>query len=116
MTKTVRSSALVLLFVMIVAGMYIIMIEEAQAGAKIVQVEGAVFNVQHSISDNIAKFKGKHVQISLTSGEIIIGNVVDVSNAYLHLEKLERMDFYDALIKIDDISAVKAKFRKYDNK
>ena len=115
MSKTAKTSVFVLLFGLLLAGMLIVMTSDVHAGAKIVQVEGSEFNVQKRMSENIAKFKGKQIRVSLTSGEKIIGRVVAVNDKYLHLEKLDRMDFYDAFIKIDDVIAVKAKFRKYDN-
>ena len=100
---------------LVAVGILFVNATDVSAGAKIVQVEGAAFNVKDTMADNIKNFKGKHVSISLTSGEKINGKVVDVNHKYLHLEKLERMDFYDAFIDISHISAVKAKFRKYSN-
>jgi hypothetical protein len=39
------------------------------------------------------------------------GYVKSVGSGLLHLEKLAGKDFYDALLRIEDISAIEAKFR-----
>lgn len=39
------------------------------------------------------------------------GYVKSVSNNLLHIEKLAGRDFYDALIRIEDIISIEAKFR-----
>jgi hypothetical protein len=75
-------------------------------------VEGAVFNVSQSINDNLKIYTGKDVVVHLRSGKSLQGYVKSVGNHFLHLEKLSGRDFYDALIRIDDISAMEAKFRE----
>jgi hypothetical protein len=35
-----------------------------------------------------------------------------VGDHFLHLERLAGRDFYDALVRIEDISAVEARFRE----
>jgi small nuclear ribonucleoprotein (snRNP)-like protein len=111
--KKVLMLALVVIFTFV--GLMFIITHNANAGTKIVAFEGAAFNVQNTMGENIAKFKGKFIIISMTSGETITGKVVAVNNSFLHLSEIKKMDFYDAFISVGQISAIKARFRKYDN-
>ena len=75
-------------------------------------VPGAKFEVSSSIKDNLKTYIGKDVLIHLRSGKTFQGYVKTVGDNFVHLEKLAGgRDFYDALIRIDDISAIEAKFR-----
>ena len=74
--------------------------------------EGATFNVSQSINDNLKIYTGKEVVIHLRSGKSLQGFVKSVGNHFLHLEKLSGRDFYDALIRIEDVSAMEARFRE----
>jgi diphthamide biosynthesis methyltransferase len=87
----------------------------AQAGAKIVTIEGAGFSVAKSMAENIATFKGKMVTVTFTSGETISGKVIDVNSRNLHLGELEKSNFFDAIVDLNHVSAVKAQVRKYAN-
>lgn len=83
-----------------------------QAEAKsIVPIEGRQFDVSASMRDNLKGFAGKDVFIHLRSGKTLQGYVKAVGNDFVHLEKLAGRDFYDAFIRIEDISAMEAKFR-----
>ena len=77
-----------------------------------VPVEGAAFNVSQSLNDNLNIYTGKDVTIHLRSGKSFQGYVKSVGNHFIHLEKLAGRDFYDALIRIEDICAVEARFRQ----
>jgi hypothetical protein len=74
-------------------------------------VPGAKFDVSSSIKDNLKTYVGKDVLVHLRSGKTFQGNVKSVGDHFVHVEKLFGRDFYDALIRIDDISAIEAKFR-----
>ena len=75
-------------------------------------VQGAKFEVSYSIMENLKAYIGKDVLIHLRSGKTFQGYVKAVGDQAVHLEKLAGgRDFYDALIRIDDISAIEAKFR-----
>ncbi|HEY3277479.1 MAG TPA: hypothetical protein VGJ94_12735 [Syntrophorhabdaceae bacterium] len=71
------------------------------------------YNVGVSLKDNLTSFAGKDIYVSLRSGKVYQGYVKSVGDAFLHLEKIAGKDFYDALIRLDDISAVEAKFRGF---
>ena len=75
-------------------------------------VPGAKFEVSFSMKENLKAYIGKDVLIHLRSGKTFQGYVKAVGDQAVHLEKLAGgRDFYDALIRIDDISAIEAKFR-----
>jgi hypothetical protein len=79
---------------------------------KVTDLEGVKFDLSTSLADNIKAFVGKDMFIHLKSGKTMQGYVKSVGNGLLHLEKLTGKDFYDALVKIEDISAIEAKFRE----
>ncbi len=83
---------------------------EAEARS-IVPIEGLKFDVSVSMKDNVKLFTGKDVFVHLRSGKTLQGYVKAVGNDFVHLEKLAGRDFYDAFIRIEDISAMEAKFR-----
>ena len=85
----------------------------ADAGAKTTPIEGVSYQVNASMKDNIKTFVGKKVYVHLDSGTTLSGFVKEVGNHLVHLEKLDRKDFFDALIKIDTIIAIDTQFRKY---
>ena len=64
------------------------------------------------IADNLITFKGKSVTVTLSSGKQMTGIVRDVINNHLHLERLSLKEFFDALIRIDHISAIEARVRQ----
>ncbi|MEJ2200828.1 MAG: hypothetical protein P8X63_07415 [Desulfuromonadaceae bacterium] len=78
----------------------------------VVPVEGAGFNTAMSLADNLKSHIGQNVFITLKSGNSFQGYIKSVGDNLLHLEKLAGKDFYDALIRIDEINAMEAKFRE----
>jgi hypothetical protein len=83
------------------------------AGAKVAAIEGMAYNVGASLQDNLKSLVGKKVYVTLDSGKTFAGIVKEVGNNFVHLEKLDGKDFFDALIRTEDISAVDAKFRDF---
>jgi len=81
-------------------------------GKKATPVEGARFDTSFPLKENLNTFLGKDVYVHLRSGKTIQGYVKSVGEHFLHLERLAGRDFYDALVRVDDISAVEAKFRE----
>lgn len=84
----------------------------SQSEARITNIEGAKFDTSISLADNLKGFIGKHVYLHLKSGITLQGYLKAVGKNLIHLEKLAGKDFYDALISIEDISAIEAQFRK----
>ncbi len=79
---------------------------------KATAVEWARFDTSFPLKENLKTFLGRDVHLLLRSGQTIQGYVKSVGDHFIHLEKLAGRDFYDALVRIDDISAVEAKFRE----
>ena len=83
--------------------------EKAEAG--VVPLEGIKYDVNFSLEDNLKLFVGKRVYVTIDSGKTFAGIVKEVGNHLMWLEKLEGKDFFDALIRINSITAVDTKFR-----
>ncbi len=79
---------------------------------KATAVEGARFDTSFPLKENLKTFLGKDVHLLLRSGQTIQGYVKSVGDHFVHLEKIAGRDFYDALVRMDDISAVEARFRE----
>ena len=84
----------------------------SRSEARVTNIEGAKFDTSISLADNLKGFIGKHVYLHLKSGKILQGYVKTVGYSLIHLEKLAGKDFYDALISIEEISAIEAQFRE----
>jgi hypothetical protein len=54
---------------------------------------------------------GKRVKLKLRSGQELEGTVAKVGTHAAHVAQLAGMDFYDAAVRLDDISAVIVKAR-----
>jgi hypothetical protein len=64
-----------------------------------------------TMKDILADNTGKRVAIRLASGEEIEGTVTTVGNSLVQLSRITGKDFYDAVVGIDKISAVRMKMR-----
>lgn len=82
-----------------------------EAKTKVVAIEGVSYNVNSSMADNLKTLVGKKVYVTLDSGKTFTGFIKEVGNHLMHLEKLDRKDYFDALIRIDNISAIDTRFR-----
>ncbi len=80
----------------------------------IVRIEGMAYRVDLPLVDNLKALKGKKVTLHLKSGTQIHGRVKRVHKELLHLEKIQQREFMDALIRMEQISAVEARFRAYE--
>ena len=87
--------------------------QEANAKPKVVVVKGMSYNVNASLADNLKSLVGKKVSVSTVSGKTFSGVVKKVGIHLIHLEKLEGKDYFDALIRIENISSIEARFRNY---
>ncbi len=76
-----------------------------------VAIEGVRFDVGTSMKDNLKSLIGKDVYVHLQCGKTLQGFVKSVGDNLVHLEKLAGKDFFDALVLIDDVTAVEVKFR-----
>jgi small nuclear ribonucleoprotein (snRNP)-like protein len=80
---------------------------QAAAGPK----EYVQLNAAIPLADNLIAMKGRTVAVSLSSGQTMTGIVKEVQNNLLHLEKLSQKEFYDALIRVDQIVAIEVRAR-----
>lgn len=78
---------------------------------KVTTLEGVQFDTTHTMADNLKVYVGKDVTVNLRSGKTLQGYVKSVGSGLAHIEKLAGKDFYDALIRIEEISAIEVKFR-----
>ncbi len=85
----------------------------ARADATIKPIEGMSYDVNASLADNLKPLIGKRVYVTVATGATFAGFVKSVGNHLLHLEKLGGKEFFDALIRIENITAVEAKFRDF---
>jgi len=91
----------------------LLVLSSTPLSAQTVAVKGVSFNVGSTLKDNLDSLVGKDIFVGLRSGKVYQGYVKAVGNGLLHLEKIAGKDFYDALIRLDDISAVEVKFRDF---
>jgi small nuclear ribonucleoprotein (snRNP)-like protein len=85
---------------------------EVQAQSKVAAIEGVGFNVAGSMKDNLKPLVNKDVYVNLRSGKTYQGFVKSVGDHFIHLEKIAGKDYFDALVRIEDISAIEVKFRE----
>lgn len=64
-----------------------------------------------TVKDVLAENFGKRVIVRLDSGESLEGSVNKVGDGVVHLARISGKDFYDAVVRIDRISAVLFKVR-----
>ena len=84
---------------------------DVEAKTKIVALEGVSYNVNSSLTDNLKSLSGKMVYVTLDSGKTFGGFIKVVGEHLIHIEKIVGKDLFDALIRIEDISAIDTKFR-----
>lgn len=109
--RAMMFGSLGVLLVLMLSATFLAVPVEVEAKAKVVAVEGVSYNVDASMADNLKSFIGKKVYVTLDSGKTFAGVVKAVGNHFIHLEKLDGKDFFDALIRIEDIGAIDARFR-----
>jgi hypothetical protein len=64
-----------------------------------------------AIKVNLERQVGKRVRLRLISGQDVEGTVVAVGTAGVHVGRLAGMDFYDAVVRLDQIAAVIVRVR-----
>ena len=71
------------------------------------------FMLSASFIDNLIMAKGQFAYVTLKSGKTLSGDIKEVKNSLLHLEKIEGRNYFDALIRVEDISAFEIQFRGF---
>ena len=64
-----------------------------------------------AIKVNLERQVGKRVRLRLISGQDVEGTVVAVGTAGVHVARLAGMDFFDAVVRLDQVAAVIVKMR-----
>jgi hypothetical protein len=59
-----------------------------------------------AIKVNLERQVGKRVRLRLLSGGDVEGTVVSVGTAAVHVARLAGMDFFDGVVRLDQIAAV----------
>ena len=108
-SKRVGSVGFVLAILLNVA--IVMLAAEAEAKKNTVAMEGVSYNVNASLADNLKSLIGKKVYVTLDSGKTLAGYIKEVGDHLIHLEKLDGKDYFDALLRIENISAIDTKFR-----
>ncbi len=84
----------------LIAGLFVI-----SQGTALAQ-EKPGFNPAVSMKDNLTSNVGKRVSLMISAGESVEGTIEKVGGHFVLVSKLSGKDFYDALVRIDDIKAV----------
>jgi hypothetical protein len=63
------------------------------------------------LAEELMKLRGGWVSITLNSGSTFSGTVQKVRSGLVHLSQIQGKEYYEALIRIEDISALGARFR-----
>ena len=64
-----------------------------------------------AIKVNLERQVGKRVRLRLLSGGDVEGTVVSVGTAAVHVARLAGMDFFDGVVRLDQIAAVIVRVR-----
>jgi hypothetical protein len=64
------------------------------------------FNPSAGLKDNLASNIGKRVSLMISAGESIEGTIEKVGDHFVLMSRLSGKDFYDALVRIDEVKAV----------
>lgn len=102
-----RSLALVFASALGVFGGVLLHAGQAQAA----DAESPLFSTDASMSVNLKNLAGKRVTVYLKGGTPLTGIVKATGDHLVHLEKLDGKDFFDALVRIDQIGAIDTRAR-----
>ena len=110
MKKTRMLSSVGVVLCLLVAASFFAVPTGVEA-AQVVAFEGVKFDVFDSLRGNLKTFIGKDVYVHLRSGNTYRGVLKSVGDHFIHLEKIAHRDFFDALVRIEDIAAIEVQFR-----
>lgn len=110
--RTLKTASATMIAALIFFAVAFVYFPSAGEARSLSPVKDAAFSVSASIRDNLKNYQGKDVVVYLRSGKYFQGYVKAIGDQAVHLEKIAGKDFYDALIRIEDIIAIEAKFRE----
>ncbi len=61
---------------------------------------------ENPVQSTLETLIGKDVTLKLRSGQEVAGKVSEVGKTAVHVSQLKGMEFFDAVVRVDDISAV----------
>jgi len=64
-----------------------------------------------ALASTLAKYVGKRVTVHLKAGHELTGTVTKVGQTAVHLSELTGKEFFDAVVRLDDISALVIRVR-----
>lgn len=76
------------------------------------QETGFALKPSAEMSDILTESVGKRVAIKLATGDEIEGTVITVGKSLVHISRLSGKEFYDSVVSIDRISAIRIKVRE----
>lgn len=102
-----------LFFGVLVLGALILCMASAVSAAQeaAVPAVSAASDVDGIITEELNKLHGNWVSITLNSGTVFSGKVMKVRDGMVHLGQIQNKEYYEALVRIADISALGARFR-----
>ena len=77
----------------------------ASQGISVAQ-EKPSFNPSINLKDNLASNVGKRVSLMTCSGESLEGTIEKVGDHFVLISKLSGKDYFDALVRIDELKGV----------
>ncbi|MCK5405457.1 MAG: hypothetical protein KAI75_09485 [Desulfobulbaceae bacterium] len=113
MKKTLTTRTLCMTLTIVFSAVLLLLSNGVEAKQQVVPVEGVGYNVNASMADNLKSLVGKKVYVTIDSGKVISGIVKEIGNHLLHLEKLDGKDYFDALIRLEEIIAIDTRFRNF---
>jgi hypothetical protein len=69
------------------------------------------FNPSISLEDNLASSVGKRVSLMISAGESLEGTIEKVGDHFVLISKLSGKDYFDAIVRIDEVKAIVFKAR-----
>ena len=75
------------------------------------KVQAESVNASVTLAEELEKLKDGWVSITLNSRATFNGKVMKVDKGMVHLSKVQDKGYYEALIRLDDISVLGARFR-----
>lgn len=64
------------------------------------------FNPSITLKDNLSSNVGKRVSLMISSGESLEGTIEKVGDHFVLISKLSGKDYYDAIVRIDEVKAI----------
>ncbi len=91
--------------------LFVVMQSDAVAKSQLAAIEGVSYNVNATMADNLKILAGKKISVTTVSGKTSTGTIKEIGDHFIHLEKLEGKEYFDALIRLENIVLIETMFR-----